>query len=119
MNAMHMPNLVLWGVQVFLALFFLAAGGPKLIGRADERLEALETALWAGIAAVIAIARWDLVASRFNVSAWLLVAALGLLVPAAIVNVVVLVNRPVRRRTPAPVSGTRFMRVGVLASRGE
>src|SRR5213593_4311252 len=30
-------NLVLWSVQGFLALFFLAAGAPKLIGRGLER----------------------------------------------------------------------------------
>src|SRR5256885_2909014 len=126
MTTMNMSNLVLWGVQGFLALFFLAAGAPKLIGRglerwtgfsevprplvvfigltevlgaaglvlpmvtgvlpwltplaalglamivlmasgfhqrADERLAALETGLWASIAGVIAIGRWDLVAS--------------------------------------------------------
>ena len=117
-------NFVLWGAQGFLAVFFLAAGAPKLIGRglerwtgfsdlprplvvfigvtevlgaaglvlpmatgivpwltplaavglgiivlmatgfhlrADERVNALETGLWASIAAVIAIGRWDLV----------------------------------------------------------
>src|SRR3989442_8123295 len=37
MNAMNILNLVLWGVQGFLALFFLAAGAPKLIGRGIER----------------------------------------------------------------------------------
>ncbi len=121
-----MPNIILWSVQVFLALFFFAAGVPKILGRglekwigfsdlprplvvfiglteilgalglvlpmatgilpwltplaaiglavtvlmasgfhlrADERLPALETALWASIAAVIAIGRLDLVAS--------------------------------------------------------
>src|SRR5213083_2375395 len=30
-------NLVLWSVQGFLALFFVAAGAPKLIGRGLER----------------------------------------------------------------------------------
>src|SRR2546426_11565656 len=30
-------NLVLWNVQGFLALFFVAAGAPKLIGRGLER----------------------------------------------------------------------------------
>src|SRR5213592_257089 len=117
-----MLNLVLWSVQGFLALFFLAAGAPKIIGRgldkwtgfsemprplviligltevlgavglvlpmatgilpwltplaavglaiivlmaagfhirADERVNALETGLWASIAAVVAIGRWD------------------------------------------------------------
>lgn len=34
---MNVLNLVLWSVQGFLALFFLAAGAPKLIGRGLER----------------------------------------------------------------------------------
>src|SRR3989442_14086927 len=37
MNAMNILNLVLWIVQGLLALFFLAAGAPKLIGRGLER----------------------------------------------------------------------------------
>ena len=37
MNAMNMLNLVLWIVQGLLALFFLAAGAPKVIGRGLER----------------------------------------------------------------------------------
>src|SRR6266568_6845670 len=152
-------NLVLWSVQGFLALFFVAAGAPKLIGRglerwtgfsdlprpmvvfigltevlgaiglvlpmatgvvpwltplaavglavivlmatgfhlrADERINALETGLWASIAAVIAIGRWDLlVASHSYVAPWVLVAAVGVLVPAVIINLVVLFSRPV------------------------
>src|SRR5437667_352096 len=123
---MDILNLVLWSVQGFLALFFLAAGAPKIIGRglerwtgfsdlprplvisiglaevlgaaglvlpmatgilpwltplaavgltiivlmatgfhirADERLNAPETAFGASIAGMIAIGRWDLVAS--------------------------------------------------------
>jgi hypothetical protein len=156
MNVLH---IVLWSVQGFLALFFLAAGAPKLIGRglerwtgfsdlpralvvfigltevlgaaglvlpmatgimpwitplaavglattvlmatgfhlrADERIPALETALWASIAIVIAIGRWDLVASVVDVSPSILVAALALLVPAAIINVIVLWRRPIQ-----------------------
>src|SRR5919197_2262988 len=167
MTEMSIVNLVLWSVQAFLALFFLAAGAPKLICRgierwtgfsdlpraqvvvigcaevlgaaglvlpmltgvlpwltplaavglalivlmaagfhlrADERLNALETGLWASIAAVIAIGRWDLIAARADVPAWVLGAALGLLVPAAIVNVIVLLKRPVHSDTPRPVS---------------
>ena len=132
---MNNLNLVLWSVQVFLAIFFLAAGAPKLIGRglerwtgfselprpmvvfigltevlgaaglvlpmatgivpwltplaavglgiivlmatgfhlrADERVNALETGLWASIAAVIAIGRWDLVAPRAYAPPWVL-----------------------------------------------
>jgi hypothetical protein len=63
--------------------------------RADERLNAFETVLWASIATAVAVGRWDLVASVADVSPWVLVAALGLLVPLAIVNVVVLWRRPV------------------------
>ena len=159
-----MVNLIIWTVQVFLALFFLAAGAPKIIGRgleqwtgfsemprplviligltevlgavglvlpmatgilpwltplaaiglaiivlmasgfhirADERLNALETTLWASIAAIIAISRWDLVASRADIRPWILVAVLGLLVPAAIINVIVLWRRPVNAGTPS------------------
>src|SRR5439155_700033 len=36
-SRMDMLNLVLWSVQGFLALFFLAAGAPKIIGRGLER----------------------------------------------------------------------------------
>ena len=158
MNGMNVSNLVLWSVQVFLALFFLAAGAPKLIGRglerwtgfselpralvvfigvtevlgaaglvlpmatgivpwltplaavglgvivlmatgfhlrADERVNALETGLWASIAAVIAIGRWDLVPPHTHAPAGALVLALALLVPAVIINLVVLFRRPV------------------------
>jgi hypothetical protein len=157
-HVMNVLDIVLWSVQGFLALFFLAVGAPKLIGRgierwtgfsdlpralvvfigltevlgaaglvlpmatgimpwltplaavglattvlmatgfhlrADERLTALETGLWAGIAAVVAIGRWDLLASLPDVSPSILVTALGLLVPAAILNVIVLLRRPV------------------------
>src|SRR5207253_9736238 len=129
MTEMGVLNLVLWSVQAFLALFFLAAGAPKLIGRgierwtgfsdlprpqvvligfaevlgaaslvlpmgtgilpwlaplaavglaiivlmatgfhlrADERLNALETGLWASLAALVAIGRWDLLAARVD-----------------------------------------------------
>ena len=155
---MNVLNAVLWSVQGFLALFFLAAGAPKLIGRgmerwtgfsdlphpmvvfigftevlgaaglvlpmatgivpwltplaavgvgiivlmatgfhlrADERVNALETGLWASIAAVIAIGRWDLVPTHTHAPAGVLVLALALLVPAVIINLVVLFRRPV------------------------
>jgi len=159
MNGMNTSNVVLWIVQGFLALFFLAAGAPKLIGRglerwtgfsdlprpmvvfigftevlgaaglvvpmvtgiapwltplaalglaiivlmatgfhlrADERINALETGLWASIAVVIAIGRWDLlVASHSYVAPWVLAAAVGVLVPAVIINLIVLLRRPV------------------------
>jgi hypothetical protein len=167
MNAVNVLNLVLWSVQGFLALFFLAAGAPKLIGRgierwtgfsdlarplvvfigftevlgaaglvlpmaagilpwmtplaalglaiivlmatgfhlrADERLQALETGLWASVAAVVAIGRWDVVATRADLPPWVLVAALGVLVPSVIINIIVLLKRPVKIGMPGPVS---------------
>jgi drug/metabolite transporter superfamily protein YnfA len=156
---MNTLNVVLWSVQGFLALFFLAAGAPKLIGRglerwtgfsalprpmvvfigftevlgaiglvlpmatgvvawltplaaiglavivlmatgfhlrADERVNALETGLWASIAAVIALGRWDLVASHTYAPPAVVIAALGLLVPAVIINLIVLLRRAPR-----------------------
>src|SRR5215216_423421 len=163
MNAMNVLNIVLWSVQGFLALFFLAAGTPKIFGRgiekwtgfsdlprsqvvfigfaeflgaaglvlpmatgvlpwltplaalglanivlmatgfhmrADERLNAVETGLWAAITAAVAIGRWNLVGFGADVSPWVLVAVLGLLVPVAIINVIVLWKRPVISGTP-------------------
>src|SRR5438876_1449015 len=159
MNGMSILNVVLWSVQGLLALFFLAAGAPKVIGRglerwtgfselprplvvfigltevlgaaglvlpmatgvlpwltplaavglalivlmaagfhlrADERLNALESGFWASIAAVIAIGRWDLVPTHAHASAGVLVLALSLLVPAVIINLIVLFRRPVK-----------------------
>ncbi len=173
MNAMDVLNIVLWSVQGFLALFFLAAGAPKLFGRgiekwtgfsdlprsqvvfigfaevlgaaglvlpmatgvlpwltplaavslaiivlmatgfhmrADERLNAVETGLWAGIAAAVAIGRWDLFGSGAAVSPWVLVAALSLLVPVAIINVIVLWKRPVESSTLADNRGDSHWR---------
>jgi hypothetical protein len=157
MNAPEVLNVVLWSVQGLLALFFLAVGVPKILGRgierwigfsdlpraevvfigfaevlgaaglvlpaatgvlpwltplaavglavivlmasgfhlrAEERLNAVETGLWASIAAAVAIGRWDLVPSGANVPPWVLVGALGVLVPATIINLVVLWMRP-------------------------
>jgi uncharacterized membrane protein YphA (DoxX/SURF4 family) len=69
---------------VGLAIIVLIATGFHI--RADERLTAVKTALWATIAVVVAISRWDLVASRADVPPWVLMVALGLLVPSAVVN---------------------------------
>jgi hypothetical protein len=77
-----------------LAANVLMAAGFHV--RADERLEAVETVLWASIATCVAIGRWNLVASRAEIPSWLLVVALGVLVPSAIVNVTVLLRRPPR-----------------------
>lgn len=163
MQATHLANVVLWSVQGFLALFFLLAGAPKVLGRgidrwtgfsdvrrpmvvmiglaevggaagliapmasgvlpwltplasvglalivlmatgfhlrADERLQALETALWAATAAAVAIGRWHLVLSGVHVAPAAVVVALSVLVPGVILNIVVLLRRP----APVPAS---------------
>ena len=76
----------------------LAAGGLAVISlmaagfhvRANEHLNVLETSLLAGIGAAIALGRWDLVTAGPTFAPWTLVVALCLLVPAAIINVIVL-----------------------------
>jgi hypothetical protein len=85
-----------------LAVIVLMASGFHL--RADERLPALETALWASVLTVVAIGRWDLLASRANIPGWVLIAALGVLVPAVIINIIVLFTRPVTGARPRRVS---------------
>jgi hypothetical protein len=166
MESVNMLNLVLWSVQGFLALFFAAAGAPKIIGRgleqwtgfsslprplvifigstevlgavglvlpmatgilpwltplsavglavtvlmatgfhirANEHLNAVETALWASTTTILAIGRWDLVVSPADVSPWVLIVALGLLVPSVNINVILLWNHPVKRVETQPM----------------
>ena len=150
-----MVNVILWSVQIFLALFFIFAAIPKITGRgleqwtgfsslprilvisigiaealgslglvlpmatgilpwltplaaiglainvlmatgfhirADERLNAVETTLWATIAT---IGRWSLVDdARLAVPQAAQIALLAVLLPAAIINVIVLLRRP-------------------------
>lgn len=156
-------DLVLWGAQGFLALFFLFAGAPKIFGRgierwvgfsdlsrplvvfiglaevlgaaalvlpmaggsmpwlaplaaiglalivllaagfhlrADERLLAVETGLWAALAAVVAVGRWGLIPSRMHVPGRALVAAVIVIVPTLILIIVILLRRPVPTRSP-------------------
>jgi len=160
-------NVVLWCAQVFLALFFVAAGIPKLTGRgiqrwtgfsdlpralvlvigfadvlgaiglvlpmatgiapwltplaalglaisvlmatgfhlrADERLNALETTLWASIAGVASIGRWHLLSDHAQVPGSALIAALAVLVPATIVNLVAVLRLPVKASESGPVA---------------
>ena len=167
MTDTYAVNVVLWTVQGFLALFFIAAGAPKLFGRglerwtgfsnlpraevvsigiaevlgavalvlpmaigalqwltplvalglgiivlmasgfhqrADERLPALETALWASLAAVVAIGRWERIAS-VDIPTWTLVAAVSVLVPALIINLIVLFRAVPNRGTPTASAG--------------
>jgi hypothetical protein len=149
-------HIVLWSAQGFLALFFLAGGAPKILGRgldrwigfsdlpraeviligvtevlgaaglilpeatgilpwltplaaiglavigfmaagfhvrANEHPNVIETSILACIGAAIAIGRWDLMASSPDLTPWILVVALCLLIPAAIANVIVLWRR--------------------------
>jgi DoxX-like protein len=80
-----------------LAINVLMASGFHI--RGGERLNAIETTLWASIAAIIAIGRWDLV--RVGIPPGFLAGALTLMVPSAIVIVIVLLRRPLRY-TAAP-----------------
>ncbi|MFC5745092.1 DoxX family protein [Actinomadura rugatobispora] len=73
---------------VGIAVISLMASGFHL--RAREWLATLETALWASLAATIAIARWDELATAPSVSEDVLVPILFVLVPAVIVNIVFL-----------------------------
>jgi len=76
-----------------LGLVVMMAAGFHL--RADERLNAFETALWACMAFVVAIGRWLPIASPIRVPPWTLVALLAVLTPMSIVVVVILLKRPV------------------------
>lgn len=84
-----------------LAVTVLTATGFHL--RADEWLLAVETGLWASIAIAVAIGRWELVASPADVPKAMLVAVLAVLVPAVIVNLIVLWRRSVDTGSPKPV----------------
>ncbi len=152
----------LWFAQGFVALFFLAAGAPKVIGRGLDRwvgfddlprplvvvigtseaagafalvapmvaergewttplaaiglsavalmasgfhirvgewLPAVETALWASLAASIAIGRWGEIAGAPSITTDILVPVIAVLVPAIVVNLVLLWRRPAQSQT--------------------
>jgi uncharacterized membrane protein YphA (DoxX/SURF4 family) len=71
-----------------IAVIALMASGFHLRNR--EWLPALETALWASLAGAIAIARWGELATGPSLSRDVLVPVLIALVPALVVNLVVL-----------------------------
>lgn len=92
-----------------LAVIGLMAAGFHV--RASEYLNVLETTLLACIGGVITIGRWDLITSGPDISPWTLVVALCLLLPAAIINVTVLIMRASQQAaqshsSSAPVDGT-------------
>lgn len=154
-----MLDTALWIAQCFVALFFFAAGVPKVIGRGLDRwvgfddlplplvvvigvsevaaalalvapmvadtgewmaplaaiglaavslmasgfhiregewLPAIETALWASLAASVALGRWDEMSTGPSFSIDVLIPVIGVLVPAIIVNLIVLFRQPVQ-----------------------
>ncbi|HEX7717259.1 MAG TPA: DoxX family protein [Marmoricola sp.] len=158
-----MTDTTLGIAQGFLALFFLAAGVPKIAGRGIDRwvgfddlpraltlligiaeiagavalvvpmaidvgrwttplaalgiatvslmasgfhirraewLPALETTLWAALAGSIAIGRWDQLATGPSISRGVLVLVVAVLVPAIVVNIVLIFRQPVEQVTP-------------------
>jgi len=76
-----------------LAINVLMATGFHV--REDERLKATATTLWAAIAGIIAIGRWNLIAQAAKViSPRALVASLAVLLPAVIIIVTIVYLHP-------------------------
>src|SRR5919109_1447820 len=104
MNAMNVLNIVLWSVQGFLALFFLAAGAPKLFGRGIEK--------WSGFSdlprAQVVFIGFTEVLGAAGLVLPMLTGVLPWLTPLAAIGlaIIVLLRRPVRSATPRPLSGT-------------
>lgn len=78
---------------VGLAVVVLMASGFHL--RADERLPAVETALWAALASVVAAGRWHTAMQAIVLPAWFVITSVSVLIPALILNIVILLRRPV------------------------
>ena len=71
------------GVNVLMAAGFHV--------RADERSNAIEATLWAIVTAIVAIGRWNLIArAGLSVGPAVLVGVLAVVLPAAVINVIVL-----------------------------
>ena len=76
-----------------LAINVLMATGFHV--REDERLKAMATTLWAAIAGVIAIGRWNLIdQAALAIPPGALVAALAVLLPAVIIIVTMIYRQP-------------------------
>lgn len=89
-----------------LAVIGLMAAGFHV--RANEHLNVLETTLLASIGATIAIGRWDLIDPSADISPSTLVVALCLLLPAAIINVIVLYTGTAQQAEPAHSSSEQL-----------
>ena len=77
-----------------LAAVSLMASGFHI--REGEWLPAIETALWASLAASVALGRWDEMSTGPSFSIDVLIPVIGVLVPAIIVNLIVLFRQPVQ-----------------------
>jgi hypothetical protein len=76
-----------------LAINVLMATGFHV--RADERLKAVATTLWAAIAGIIAIGRWNLIdQAGLRISPRALVGALAVLLPTMIAIAIIIYRRP-------------------------
>lgn len=75
-----------------LAVVTLMAAGFHL--RADERLRALETVLWALLCGTVAVGRWHLLATGPDLGAALLAPVIGVLLVGLGVNLVAILRAP-------------------------
>lgn len=90
----------LWPADHHLVAVSLMASGFHV--RQAEWLPAIETALWATLAAVIATGRWDEMSTGPSVTVDVLGPVVVVLVPAIIVILVMIVRQPVQ-----PAAGHR------------
>jgi hypothetical protein len=70
--------------------------------RGDPRVEwlcALETAFWASLAGSIAIGRWAAISSGPSLPSETLIVAIAVIIPATVVNLVLVARRPVAPRS--------------------
>ncbi|MGH3347753.1 MAG: DoxX family protein [Nocardioides sp.] len=72
-----------------------------------ESLCAVETALWASLAATVAVGRWDELSTAPSVPADLLVPVIGVLIVAVTINLVVVARRPVQTTADRSVAAPR------------
>lgn len=87
-----------------LAVVSLMASGFHV--RAGEGLPAVETALWASLAASVAIGRWPQMATAPAVSMDVLMPVMAVLVAAIVGNLILLFRRPVHPGMESPAQGS-------------
>ncbi|MDQ4055103.1 MAG: DoxX family protein [Actinomycetota bacterium] len=79
---------------VGIATISLMASGFHI--RAKEWLPAAETASWSTLAGAVAVGRWEETSTGPSVSADVLVPVIGVVVPAIIANLAILLRQPVQ-----------------------